>query len=495
MKGITKSFPGVIALEDVDLNLRRGEIHALMGENGAGKSTLIKVLTGVEHPDSGSIELEGKPILARSPRHSQELGISTVYQEVNLCTNISVAENILLGREPYRFGTLDWRTMNAQAKQALKRLDVDVDVTRPLGNYSLAIQQMVAIARALEMASARILILDEPTSSLDVNETNLLFDVMRKLQGEGIGIIFITHFLDQVYRIADRITVLRNGKLVGTYETASLPRIELVAKMLGRSVTDLDAIAQVKTRVEQKRDGAPVIRADGLGHKGSLEPVDLELHTGEIVGIAGLLGSGRTELANLLFGIDAPDSGSLTVNGNSVKRFSPLESLKHGLALCPEDRKAEGVVGDLTIRENIILALQARYGWFKFLDTARQYKIAQEYIELLGIVTPGTDQLVKNLSGGNQQKVILARWLATNPEVLILDEPTRGIDVGAKAEIQKLVLELAAQNKSIIFISSELEEVLRISERIIVMRDRKKAAEFPGGVEDQAVMHTMAGVL
>lgn len=495
MKGITKSFPGVVALEDVDLALRKGEVHALMGENGAGKSTLIKVLTGVEHPDSGLIEFDGKPIQVRSPLHSQELGISTVYQEVNLCTNISVGENIMLGREPHRLGAIDWRKMNRQAQQALKRLDIEIDTTQPLENYSLAIQQMVAIARSLQIANARILILDEPTSSLDINETNLLFEVIRKLKAEGLAIIFITHFLDQVYRIADRITVLRNGKLVGTYDTASLPRIELVAKMLGRSVTELDAISQVKTRSEQKPDAKPVIQAKGLGLKGSLEPTDTELHAGEVVGIAGLLGSGRTEMANLLFGVDTPDSGTLKVNGKAVKHFSPIESLKRGLALCPEDRKAEGIVGNLTIRENIILALQARFGWFRFLDRQKQDEIAQKYIELLGIVTPSPDQLVKNLSGGNQQKVILARWLATNPQVLILDEPTRGIDVGAKAEIQKLVMDLAAEGKSIVFISSELEEVLRVSQRIVVMRDHKKAAEYPSGVDDQTVMHTMAGNL
>jgi len=496
MKGISKAFPGVVALEDVDFALRRGEIHALMGENGAGKSTLIKVLTGVEHPDKGSIELAGKPVQVRSPQHSQELGISTVYQEVNLCTNITVAENIMLGREPRRLGSIHWRKMNELAARAIKRLGIDIDVTRPLGDYSVAIQQMVAIARALEILSARVLILDEPTSSLDIHETNLLFEVMRKLKNEGLGIIFITHFLDQVYQIADRITVLRNGKLIGTFETASLPRVELVAKMLGRTMTDLDAMSKVKFKSEQQQaDQAHLVEARGLGRTGSLEPVDLELNMGEVLGVAGLLGSGRTELANLIFGIDAPDTGSLVVQGQRVSRFSPLESLKRGIALCPEDRKAEGVVGDLTIRENIILALQARYGWFKYLNMQKQNEIARQYIELLGIVTPSPEQLVKNLSGGNQQKVILARWLATHPQVLIMDEPTRGIDVGAKAEIQKLVLQLAEEGKSCVFISSELEEVLRISHRIVVLRDRKKAAEYSGEVDDQTIIHTMAGDL
>ncbi len=278
--------------------------------------------------------------------------------------------------------------MNELAQKAINRLGIEVDVTQPLGNYSVAIQQMVAITRALEVLSAKVLILDEPTSSLDIHETNLLFDVMRKLKSEGIGIIFITHFLDQVYQIADRITVLRNGKLVGTFDAASLPRVELVAKMLGRSLTELDAISKVKTPEGEKKDKEHLVEAKGLGLKGSLEPMDLELYAHEILGIAGLLGSGRTEMAGLIFGIDSPDSGSLVVSGEKVNRFSPLESLKRGIALCPEDRKAEGIVGDLTIRENIILALQARYGWFKFMSKPKQDEIAEKYIKLLGIVTP-----------------------------------------------------------------------------------------------------------
>ena len=495
MKSISKSFPGVVALEDVDFTLRRGEIHALVGENGAGKSTLIKVLTGVEHPEVGTIELDGKIIQVKSPQHSQEIGISTVYQEVNLCTNISVAENIMLGHEPHRLSGIDWKKMNLLARQALKRLDIELDVTQPLGNCPVAIQQMVAIARSLEIASAKILILDEPTSSLDVHEASRLFDLMQKLKGEGIGIIFITHFLDQVYQVSDRITVLRNGKLVGTYDTSALARPELIAKMLGRTLTDLDMVSKAKSTLEQSGAKKRLLEAKGLGRAGSLKPFDLELHANEVVGIAGLLGSGRTELANLLFGIDTPDTGSLKLNDQKVTHFSPLDSLKNGIALCPEDRKAEGVVGDLTIRENIILALQARYGWFKFLNTQKQYEISEKYIQLLGISTPSPDQLVKNLSGGNQQKVILARWLATDPQVLILDEPTRGIDVGAKAEIQKLVIDLAEAGKACVFISSELEEVLRTSHRIVVLRDQKKAAEYPGGVDDQTIIQTMAGNL
>jgi monosaccharide-transporting ATPase len=495
MTGISKTFPGVIALENVNFSLKRGEVHALIGENGAGKSTLIKILTGVEHPDSGTIELDGKIVQVRSPQYSQEIGISTVYQEINLCTNISVAENIMLGFEPHRFGSIDWKKLNASASQALRKLDVEIDVTQPLGSYPVAIQQMAAIARSLEVASAKILIFDEPTSSLDVKESNKLFDVMRKLKSEGIGIIFITHFIDQVYQVSDRITVLRNGKLVDTYDTASLSRVELIAKMLGRTITDLDAVSKAKFTTEQKASKNRVLEAKGLGRTGSLEPIDMELFASEVVGIAGLLGSGRTELANLTFGIDTPDKGTLMMNDSKVNHFSPLDSLRIGVALCPEDRKDEGIVGDLTIRENIILALQARFGWFKYLGTQKQYEIAENYIQILGIITPSPDQLVKNLSGGNQQKVILARWLATDPQVLILDEPTRGIDVGAKAEIQKLVLDLAEEGKSCVFISSELEEVLRVSDRIIVLRDHRKAAEYPGNVSDQTIIQTMAGNL
>jgi monosaccharide-transporting ATPase len=493
MKGICKAFPGVQALEDVDFSLRRGEIHALVGENGAGKSTLIKVLTGVERQDSGSITLDGKEIQARSPQHAQELGISTVYQEINLCPNLTVAENILIGRQPMIRGHVDWGAMNAKARQLLQRLHIDIDVTQTLGDYSVAIQQMAAIARALEVSSAKILILDEPTSSLDAHETAQLFAVMRKLKSDGMGVVFITHFINQIYEASDRITVLRNGRLVGTYDTAVLPRLELIAKMIGRSLTEFDDMSKIKLESSKHIHGEAVLQAEALGRAGSIEPFDLELHAGEVVGVAGLLGSGRSELAGLLFGIEKPDTGTLNVNRAPVKNYSPLGSIKRGVALCPEDRKAEGIVDDLTVRENIVLAMQASRGWFRYLSAARQYEIAERFIELLSIVTPSADQLVRNLSGGNQQKVILARWLATNPQVLVLDEPTRGIDVGAKAEIQKLVLSLAEEGKACVFISSELEEVLRTSHRIVVMRDQEKVTEFAGEVDEHTLMQSMAG--
>ncbi|MFL7893418.1 MAG: sugar ABC transporter ATP-binding protein [Anaerolineales bacterium] len=493
MSGIYKSFPGVQALEDVYFTLKAGEIHALVGENGAGKSTLIKVMTGVEKQDQGTIILRGEEVTIKSPQHAQTMGISTVYQEVNLCDYLTVAENILLGREPHKFGRIDWKATNIRAKQILQELNIDIDVTQPLGSYSTAIQQVIAIARALEVASAKVLILDEPTSSLDAHETQQIFRVMEKLKQDGVGIIFITHFIDQVYEVSDRITILRNGKLIGTFQTETLPRLELIAKMIGRILSDLDDMTATKLETSKNIGEETLLEASDLGLTGSIEPFDLEMHAGEVVGLAGLLGSGRTEMAKLLFGIDQPDSGSMNIHGKLVEKYSPLDSIDRGVALCPEDRKDEGIAEDLTVRENIILGLQAHMGWMKYLSLQKQYELADKYIKLLNISTPSPDQPVKNLSGGNQQKVILARWLATDPQLLILDEPTRGIDVGAKAEIQKLVLSLAEEGKSCLFISSELEEVLRTSHRIVVLRDKKKIEEFTGEVGERAIMHSIAG--
>jgi simple sugar transport system ATP-binding protein len=493
MKNITKTFPGVKALSNVDFQLNAGEIHALMGENGAGKSTLIKVLTGVYKLDSGTICLDGQSIVAKTPSHAQELGISTVYQEVNLCTNLSVAENIFIGREPMKKGCIDWKAMEERAEELLARLNIQVDVNKTLDTYSVAIQQMVAIARALDV-SAKVLILDEPTASLDTNEVEKLFAVMRQLKAEGLGIIFVTHFLEQVYEVCDRITVLRNGALVGEYITADLPRVQLVAKMIGKELAELSSYT--KPDADAAVDDKDVyISARNMQKQGTVYPFDLDIKKGEVLGLAGLLGSGRTEVARIVFGIDKPDDGEMLIHGQKKKIADSIDAMHAGMAFCPENRKSEGIIANLTIRENIILALQAKMGWSKYISRKKQQEFADKYIKILSISTPSSEQLVKNLSGGNQQKVILGRWLLTNPELLILDEPTRGIDVGTKAEIQKLILELASDGMAVMFISSELDEMLRCCSRMAVMRDKKKIAELTGSdVQERIVMQTIAGV-
>jgi galactofuranose transport system ATP-binding protein len=492
IRHLSKGFPGVRALAGVDFFLRRGEIHALMGENGAGKSTLIKVLTGVYPRDGGEILFEGRPFAAGSPHEAQEQGISTVYQEVNLVPNLSVAENLLLGRQPTRGGFIDGREMRRRAETILERLNLHVDVNQLLGDCSIAVQQMVAIGRALEFES-KVLILDEPTSSLDAGEVEQLFKVMRKLKAEGHAILFVTHFVDQVYAVSDRITVLRNGELVGQFETARLPKVELISKLLGKALLDLESVATAKAEAASERVGEPVLRVQGLGKAGVLERFDLEIHAGEVLGLAGLLGSGRTELASLIFGIEKPDQGEVAVQGEKVRLNSPLRALQSGIGLCPEDRKSEGIIEDLSLRENIILALQVKQGWFRNIPRARQEEIAERYIKLLDIRTPTAAQAIKNLSGGNQQKAIVARWLATQPSLLILDEPTRGIDVGAKAEIQKLILSLSEKGMAVLFISSELDEVLRCADRIAVLRDKAMVGKLSADqVDEQVIMRTIA---
>lgn len=462
MSNISKTFPGVKALSNVDFTLREGEIHALMGENGAGKSTLIKVLTGVHDFQTGEIYMVknagGKPelIVNHSPQEAQQNGISTVYQEVNLCPNLTVAENLFIGREPRRFGMIDWRTMNRKSAEVLKNLDIHVAPTQSLDECSLAIQQMIAIARAVDM-KCRVLILDEPTSSLDDDEVQKLFVLMRKLRAEGVGIIFVTHFLEQVYEVCDRITVLRNGELVGEYEVESLPRVKLVSKMMGK---DFDDLADIKGEYKHEKHLEPLIEAKGLGHAGTIRPFDLTINKGEVIGLTGLLGSGRSELVRTIYGADKADSGVLKVKGKDTKISSPLDAMKAGMAYLPEDRKKEGIIADLSVRENIILALQAKRGMFKLLSRKQMEEFADKYIDLLQIKTASRETPIKSLSGGNQQKVIIARWLLTNPDYLILDEPTRGIDIGTKTEIQKLVLQLADEGKAVTFISSEIEEML-----------------------------------
>ncbi|MCD7757710.1 MAG: sugar ABC transporter ATP-binding protein [Clostridiales bacterium] len=493
MRGICMTFPGVKALQDVDLTLYKGEIHALMGENGAGKSTLIKCLTGINNFEAGEIHLDGidGPIRNRSTLDAQKKGISTVYQEVNLCPNLSVAENLYIGREPMtKFHTIDRKAMVEGAKRIMADLDFDIDVTQNLENYSLALQQMIAIARAVDM-DCKVLILDEPTSSLDDNEVEKLFGLMRRLRDEGVSIVFVTHFLEQVYAVCDRITVLRNGQLVGEYPIAELPRVKLVAAMMGK---DFDDLADIKPEGGSDLSNAEMmIDAKGLSHKGTIKPFDLEIHKGEVVGLTGLLGSGRSELARAIYGADKAQTGTLKVKGEEVKINAPIDAMNLGMGLLPDDRKAEGIIADLSVRENIILALQAKRGMGHLLSRAEQEKLADEYIETLQIKTASKETLIKQLSGGNQQKVILARWLATDPDFLILDEPTRGIDVGTKTEIQKLVIQLAQEGKSIMFISSEIEEMLRTCNRLAVLRDGAKIGELDGELTQERVMAAIAG--
>jgi len=492
MRKIYKSFPGVKALQNVDFTLCEGEIHALMGENGAGKSTLIKVLTGVFSKDAGEISIKGinKPVHIKSPQEAQKLGISTVYQEITLCPNLTVAENLFIGRTNDFF--VNWKENNSKAESILKGLGIPAKPTQQLSNCSIAVQQMVAIARAVDM-DCKALILDEPTSSLDEHEVKKLFALMRELKGRGVGIVFVTHFLDQVYELCDKITVLRNGELVGEYLIKDLPRVELVAKMMGKELDDLAEIH--KEAVMDSIDfHEAIIETDQLSSASGIKPFNFTAYKGEVTGFAGLLGSGRSECVRAIFGADKVMHGSLKIKGKHVNISSPIKAMKHGIGYLAEDRKRDGIVGDLSVSENIILALQVMTGFFKPFSKAQAQAFAEEYIKLLGIKTSSADTPISTLSGGNQQKVILARWLLTHPEYLILDEPTRGIDIGTKVEIQKLVLKLASEGMSITFISSEIEEMLRTCSRLIVMRDLHVVGELKGEDLTQSnIMHTIAG--
>ncbi|MEO6567850.1 MAG: sugar ABC transporter ATP-binding protein [Opitutaceae bacterium] len=493
LRGITKRFLGVTALNGVDFSVRAGEIHALLGENGAGKSTLIKVLTGVHSPDQGTIVLGEHQIAPASPKDAERLGVSTVYQEVNLIPALSIAENIALGRQPGRFGFIDWRAIRRHAREALARLEIECDVDAELGSLSVALQQMVAIARALDLR-ARLLVLDEPTASLDEKEVQELFSVMRRLRGDGLGIVFVTHFLEQVYAVSDRMTVLRNGELVGEFETGELPRLALVGKMLGRDVKDeAGRSGAVETSIPRETS-APLLETRALARRGAIQPIDLVLRRGEVTGLAGLLGSGRTETARLLFGIDVADGGEILFKGNPVQFDAPRDAVQLGLAFCSEDRRTEGIMPNLSVRENLVFALQAKRGGWRTLSRLEQEKLCAHYITALRIKTPDGETPMKNLSGGNQQKVLLARWLVTQPELIILDEPTRGIDVGAKAEIEQLIGRLSGEGLAVLLISSEIEEVVRNCSRVLVLRERRYAGEVSGpALSPSRLMGMMAG--
>jgi simple sugar transport system ATP-binding protein len=475
VRGVSKAYPGVHALNGVDFDLMGGEIHALLGENGAGKSTLIGVLTGVTPPDAGEILVDGAAVQPRSPADAARLGVSAVFQELNLPPNLSVAEALYLGRQPTRLGIVRRNEMNRAARALLAGFRLDIDVTRSLGSYSIAVQQLVAIARAVDL-SAKVLILDEPTASLDAAETELLFDVMRRLAANGLGIVFVTHFLDQVFAVCDRISVLRNGRPVGVRTVAEVSRLDVVGLMLGKT----PASASHLERRSRRAPGEVVAEFHDLGRRRMVAPFDLSLRQGEIVGVAGLLGSGRTETALLIYGAERSDSGEMRIGSDRRPLRSPHDAVRRGLAFCPENRKQDGVLGALSIRDNIAIALQARQGWLRPLSRRRRQALADRYIERLDIRTPDADRPIGQLSGGNQQKVLLARWLATDPRLLIVDEPTRGIDVGAHAEIVKLLEGLCDQGLALYVISSELEEVAAYSDRVVVMRERKMVDVLQG---------------
>jgi simple sugar transport system ATP-binding protein len=476
VRGVSKSFGPLQALRNVDFTLRTGEIHALLGENGAGKSTLIKLVTGVLPCDAGTFRLAGAEIAPHTANDALRAGIATVYQEVNLLPNLSVAQNLYLGRQPTRFGVVRQGEMRRRAAALLAGFGLDIDVGAPLGSFSVAVQQITAIARAVDL-SARVLILDEPTASLDRHEVEILFRIMRQLAGRGIGIVFISHFLDQIYEISDRITVLRNGRLIGERPTADLPRLELIRMMLGRELAEVTSERDAKSgQVAQ----APCASFRDYGKSGYMAPFDLELRPGEVVGLTGLLGSGRTETVRLIFGAEHADRGRVEIDGAPARLGSPRDAVRHGFGYCPEERKSEGIIPDLTVRENIVLALQAKRGLRRPLARREQDEIAMRFIKMLDVRPPDSERPVGLLSGGNQQKVLLARWLATEPRVLLLDEPTRGIDVGAHAEIVRLVRGLRDEGLSLLVVSSELDEVVTYSDRVIVLRDRAHVDELRG---------------
>jgi simple sugar transport system ATP-binding protein len=486
-RGVARAFNGVPALVNAALTLRAGEVHVLMGQNGAGKSTLIKILAGVQRRDAGRIVLGGEHFAAGTPLQAQEAGMAVVHQEVQLCPNLSVAENLLAGRLPRRWWGIDWKRTCHEAENALERLGLAVDVRRPLGELPVALQQLVAIARALHQRAC-VLILDEPTSSLDEAETARLLDLLRQLRGEGVAILLVTHFLDQAYAVADRFTVLRNGEFVGEY-SAELPRMKLAQLMIGRELSATTAEREGRGSARSE----PLLQAVDLGRGNAVNGVNLAVAPGEVLGLAGLLGAGRTETARLLFGADRADRGELRINGRALTLRGPRDAIRAGLAYCPEERKVDGIVAELSVRENIVLALQARRGVLRLLPRAAQRALADGFIRQLGIKTADAETPVGLLSGGNQQKAILARWLATEPRLLILDEPTRGIDIAAKQDLMAQVLTLCQRGMALVFISSELPEVLRASDRVVVLRERRQVAELPAcELSEAKLLHLMA---
>ncbi len=491
MRDIRKAFPGVLALDGVNLTVRRGEVHAVGGENGAGKSTLMKILSGVVPRDAGEILIDGQPVEITSPRVAQALGISTIYQEFNLVPSLSVAENIFLGHQPGRLGLVDWRRLEQDAAKLLDRLGVKLDPHVPVATLSVAQQQMVEVAKALS-SRARILIMDEPTSALTEREAELLFALIRRLKAEGIAIIFISHRLEEIFEIADRITVLRDGRLVATVDAAQTNPSEIVRMMVGRVLEDLfhKEPARIGEVVLEVRGLSRTVSQDGAVRR-VLDNVSFQVRRGEIVGLAGLVGAGRTEVARAIVGADPIDSGEIWLDGRPVHIRSPQDAIRLGIGFVPEDRKTQALILNMAVRENISLALLGTRGYGP-LHIGEERSLARRLVEALLIRTPSVEQRVVNLSGGNQQKVVIAKWLALSPKVLILDEPTRGIDVAAKAEVHALMSRLAGQGVGILMISSELPEVLSMSDRILVMCEGRITCDLPRAEADQEKVMTCA---
>ena len=493
MEHITKRFTGSTALSDASIHVERGEVHALIGENGAGKSTLIKVLTGVYSCDEGTILFDGQARAFQSPQQAQREGISTIYQEINLVPFRSVAENIFLGRELFRWGLLDWRRMHVEARSLLERLHLSLDVTRPLNTYNIATQQMVAIARAISFKS-KLVIMDEPTSSLNEDEVATLFTTIRQLKAEGVATIFVSHRLDELYAICDGITILRDGSMVDERPINTISKLELVAKMLGKDLGSVRQSGQTSFDSSRHHVGQEVLLdAKGLRDGGKLQNASVKVSAGEIVGLTGLLGSGRSEVARAVFGADSTNAGTITIDGKTVHFHTPADAIHAGIGFCSEDRKVDGIIPDLSVRENLTLAALPTLTRYGVVDRKQQEEIVLRFIQRLGIKTAGPDQKIRELSGGNQQKVLLARWLCLNPRLLLLDEPTRGIDVGAKGEIQKLVEELAETGMGVLLISSELEEIIEGSDHVVVLRDGATVAEFSReDLNQDAILTAMA---
>lgn len=492
MKNISKVFPGVVALANARLSVARGEVHALVGENGAGKSTLIKILTGAYRRDGGTVTFDGQAVEFDSPQQAQNNGISTIYQEVNLVPFRSVAENIFMGREPRRWGLINWRQMNREATDLLAGLGVHVDVSQPLMNFSIATQQMVAIARAVSFKT-KLVVMDEPTSSLDEREVATLFDIIRGLKGDGVSVIFITHRLDELYVICDRVTIMRDGQTVDERAINEISKLELVAKMLGKELGEVQR-GQTGFDASQHHEAErTLLEADELQRGRALKGASVSVRAGEIVGLAGLLGSGRTETARAIFAADRVDAGEVRLEGRPVHFQSPADAIRAGIGYCSEDRKAEGIIPYMSVRENLTLAALPTLSRNGIVSSEKQMEVVERFINLLGIKTANPEQKIRDLSGGNQQKVLLARWLCLNPKLLILDEPTRGIDVGAKGEIQRLINELADNGLGVLMISSEIEELIEGSDRVVVMRDKRTVAELEhDAINQDAIMAAMA---